>query len=392
MGFASGNISFQRFAITGPFVEHADDAFIARLQKRGISKSATLADETQIGWIGPRHVLDETIEPAAVAFGSFAFLAVRLDRLRAPAGVIKAYVRLEEQALLEAGGREFLSKGEKRKARESAIDRAEKEARNGDFRRMGAYPVLIDLAHRVVYFGNTGSGVADKFIGLFRDTFGAPLEPLGPEAVAQRILKAAKNPRALENLNPLRLVKSPDGGDGAAVELDLAFLGRELLTWLWFRTEQDDRQLRVQEGDEIAVLIEKSLRLKCCFGVSGTTTIAADSPATLPEARAALRSGKLPIKAGLILGSRVGEFRLTFDGPKFSVSGLTLPEGERLPTLAARIEQRFEQMTDVAAILDALFELFLQERVSREWNATQRLMTAWANGEIAAGSRAAISA
>lgn len=393
MGFASGNVSFQRFAITGPFADRVDDAFIARVQKRSIDRAVTLADDTQIGWIGPRHVLDLPLDAAACSIGSYAFLGLRHDRLRAPAGVVRAYVRLEEQSLLESSGREFLSKGEKRKAREQAVDRADREAKSGDYRRMSACPVLIDLAHRVVYLGHTSGGLADKFIALFRDTFAVAIEPLRPQAVAQRIMKAAKNLRALESLPPLHLIQPPDGANGRDFRDDeLAFLGRELLTWLWYQTELDAPQLRVQAGDELSVLIDRSLRLKCDFGLTGTTTIAADCPAALPEARAALRTGKQPVKAGLIIGSRVGEFRLTFDGPSFAVSGLTLPDGDPAPSHAARLEQRFEQITDAGAILDALFELFLQARTGREWPAMQRAISAWAQGEALQAKPMAASA
>lgn len=389
MGFVSGPVSLQRFAINSKFFEQADDAFVARLKKRAFARSAPLADDTQLGWIGPRHLFDDDLDAGAITYGSYVFLGIRLDRLRAPGGVIKAYVRLEEQALLKAGGRDFLSKGEKRKAREAAVERAEREARNGDFRRMGMVPVLVDLKHRVAYLGHTSAAMADKFIALFRDTFDVSPEPLLPAAIAERILKAAKNLRALEHLTPLQLVRAPSGSEGGALP-DAGFLGRELLTWLWYRIQQDEGQLRVQGGDDIAVLIERTLRLKCIFGATGTTTISAESPAGLPEAHAALRSGKLPHKAGLILGSRVGEFRLTFDGGRFSISSMTVPDGEPQANFAARLEQRFEFITDAGAILDALFDLFLQERVGHEWNALQRAMSAWAKGEGAAKRAAAV--
>lgn len=380
MAFASGPVSFQRFFITGPFHEEVTEDFIGALEGRGFGKLAPAPDDTQTGWIGPRHVLDTEIDPQQIGVGQFAHFALRIDRFRTPSNVLRAYVQMEEDAALRASGRAFLSKGERRNAREAARLRAEQEARGGGFRRMSAYPVLIDLAAGTVYLGNLGGAVGERFMLLFSDTFGRALEPADPERVATRIMSAARNARVLENLPPMHLVRPPDGYEGGGFGSDLNFLGRELLTWLWHRTDAEDAPLRIRTGDELTVAVERSLRLLCDFGLSGADTISADLPTRLPEARAALRTGKQPVKAGLVIGGALGEFRLTLDGPRLAVSSLAVPEGEDEREPRARLEKRFESVADAAGLVDALFELFLLRRTSREWDAEQRAMAAWAAG------------
>jgi len=382
MGFASGPVSFQRFTISGRMPKEIDDQFIAAVQARAFGHAPPQPDDTQVGWLAPRHLFDTDITAESVAFGRFAWLALRVDKLKAPASVVKAYIRVEEETALQAKGRDFLSRGERKLAKEAALERAAQEARAGAFRRMSAYPVLIDLEQHVVYLGNLSQGVADKLIKQFFDTFGAALDPVTPESLAGSIAERLSATRALEQLTPFVLVKPPGefGDDDAGpVAVDLSYLGKELLTWLWYQIDAAESRLQIRSND-IAVMIEKTLRMKCDFGLTGTDVITADGPAGLPEARAALKVGKQPTKLGLLLGAPNGEFRLTLDGPRFGVSSLVVPESDEEQDVRTRLEQRFELIADTANLLDGLFELFLMRRLAKTWSRDLGLMSAWAAG------------
>lgn len=393
MPFASGPVSFQRFSITGPMPEECDDVLINALNEHAFGRMPPRPDDVQLGWIGPGHLFESKITPERIAFGSYVHVAMRVDTLKVPPNVLRAYVRMEEETALEATGREFLSRGEKRKARAAAVDRAEAEARDGGFRRMASVPVLIDLAHRVAYLGATGTGVADQFMLLFSETFGAAIESMTPEFLAVRIAEQAKGTRALESLAPFHLVEPPDGaGPGADFTGDMGYLGRELITWLWYQTEVERGPLKLRAGDEVTVMLDKMLRLKCDFGLTGTDVITADGPTSLPEARAALRAGKQPNKAGLVIGSPVGEFALTLDGERLTVSALNVPEDDAESDPRAQIEQRFELIADAANLLDALFEIFVHTRTGREWDAELDAMSRWAAGERKKGTHRVVSA
>jgi len=362
--------------------DEISDAFLDALNQKSFGKLGPLPDDTQLGWVGPRHVFETEIAAEHVSFGRFAHAGLRVDRLRAPANVLKSYVQIEKEAALQVAGREYLSRGELKNARQRAVDRAEAEARSGSFRRISAYPVLIDLSDRTVYLGNTSPTLADKLMQLFNDTFGCALEPGGPERVALRLLSAARNEQALDKLTPFRLVHAPEGfdGDDARFERDLSYLGKEFLTWLWFQTDRDAGPLRVQTGDEVTVMLDRTLALKCDFGLTGSDVINCDGPTRLPEARSALRIGKQPTRAGLIVGGPLGEFRFTLDGPRWTLSSLALPESEADRGERERVEQRFELVADAAALIDALFDIFLQKRSGRAWEGELREMRAWASG------------
>jgi hypothetical protein len=384
VGLATGPVSFQRFFITGPAPAELTDTLAAAIVEHGFGRLATLPDDTQLGWVGPSHVFDTQLAAERIALGSFVHLALRVDRLRPPASVLRGYVRMAEEAALQASGREYLSKLERRKAREVAAQRAEQEARDGAFRRISAYPVLVDLAGGAVYLGSAGASTADRLMKLFSDTFGAGLEPADPQRLALRLLAPSGRARALENLAPAQLVRPPDGYQESAAAAfavgDLAFLGRELLSWLWFRSDSDEAVLRVRNGAQVSAAIDRGLRLKCVFDLTGTTTVVADGPTRLPECKAALRIGKQPVRAGLVLDGPGGEVRLTLDGVRLSVSGLQLPEPQGVSSERERLEQRFEQIVETATLLDALFELFLLQRTAGDWPEELQRMSAWATG------------
>ena len=383
MAFTSGPVSFQRFLIDGPMPTDVTDKYVKAVNDHAFGRLAVLPDDTQLGWIGPHHLFETEIEGERIACGPYVHLAVRVDRLKAPPNVVKAYVQVEQQTMLQAKGREFLNRSEKRQAREKALIRADQEARAGNFRRMNSYPLLIDAKHRSVFLGTLSTTVADKVMQLFYDTFGRGLEPADPERLAQRALDREKKARALESLVPFTLVTPPDPPADRDVfgETDLRFLGKEFLTWLWFQTEADDGPLRVSTGDEVTVLLDKTLRLKCDFGLTGVDVLTADNPTSLPEAKAALRIGKQPTRAGLILGTPQGEFRLTLDGQRLAVSGLVLPEDETAQDEPAILEQRFELVADAAHLLDALFEMFVLRRTARSWSGDLQAMSTWAVGK-----------
>ncbi|MEW6250923.1 MAG: hypothetical protein AB1716_09770 [Planctomycetota bacterium] len=403
MSFTAGLVSFQRFSIAGRMPEHITDGFVNALNRRTFGKVPLQSDQTQVGWIGPGHLFETELAAEQIACGRFARLGLRIDRLKPPPSVLRAYIRLEEEAALAGSGREFLGKTERRRAREAALLRADQEARSGAFRRMAAYDVLIDLERRVAYLGTTSPAVADQLMLLFGGTFGAELEALEPGRVAARVLDQARRARELESAAPIALVRSPEGGGPVHADGDLSFLGKEFLTWLWFRADAGDGPVRLASGDDATVMIDKTLRLKCDFGLTGSTTIAADGPADLPEARAALGAGKQPLRAGLVIGVALGELRLALDGPTLRVSSLMLPEPDEAgrqessrgskgepdrvsrsgPNPRARLAERLELVADAAAVLDSLFEAFMLRRTGREWDSELAAMTAWAAGKTA---------
>lgn len=384
MGFASGPVTFRRFFVNGPMATDSD-AVVAAIKKCAFGHyGQRSADGVEVGWISPEHLFDANIEIEKIVFDRFVHCQMRLDRTAAPSSLIRSYIRMEAAAAMDAGGKDRLTRDERHRAKEAAMARAETEAKRGMHRRVAAYPVLIDLRQKTVYFGSLSPTALDAFILLFRETFDCGVDPADAERIAFRIMEAAGDPRSIEDAEPFHLVspRMVEGDNGFDVN-DRTFFGREFLTWLWYRTDVAEGMFESGK-DRIAAAIVKTMHLDCDFKVTGSDTVRNDGPGSTPEARAALTTGKQPTRAGLILGGRSGEYALMFDGPRFTVSSLKLPdpsEGDRHDQL----RERFEQVTEVAGLLDVLFGLFLGRRASSDWADELAGMKSWAAGTKTTG-------
>jgi len=393
MGFASGGVSFRRYQISGWQKGGMDEGAVAALKALAFgSLREASADGTEVGWIAPTHLFDSEIELDKITVGRFVHLAMRLDRLGAPPAVVRSYQRMEEEAALTASGQEFLSKKQRRDAKEAAQARADKEALSGQFRRITAHPLVIDLDDRIVYFASLGNGPHEKLISLFAKTFNARLTPLDASEQAGRIAEQRGWSRFFDDAEPVHLIDSPNGDAGNGFDdHDRSFLGREFLTWLWHCTETGDGTValaadgRTPLPSDVTIMLTKSLQLECDFHATGRTGVYTDGPTLAPEARAAMAIGKQPTKTGLVLAAGGEQYTLNFDAQRFSVSGLRLPEIEE-PSHAARLEERCLHIVRCAAILDALYTAFLKERLSGRYASTLGTLRSWARSRAASAA------
>ncbi len=165
-----------------------------------------------------------------------------------------------------------------------------------------------------------------------------------------------------------------DARDAAEVERDAAreqllrgrtWLGRELLTWLLWRSETGDPLVEV-EGEGVVVLFTGRVVLR---GIAGDVTELSARGAQAPysaEVRRALAAGLLVHQARLRLtrGERV--FEATLDAEHLDVRAAALPE-----LLAEeeddRVLERLFLVEQLAAMVDALVRAFLAERAAPGW-------------------------
>jgi hypothetical protein len=382
MSFNSGPITFRRFFFSGRIPNAPTDALLDALRQNAFGKSKSVTtDGAETGWIAPTHIFDADITPEKCVVDRFLHLNLRIDKTAPPASIVRAYTQLEEQAALKDKTKPFLSKADRKDAKDRALAKAQRESNAGLYRKIASHDVLIDLAAKTLYFSNLGSSAGDKLLSIFRETFDTPLEPATAESLAHRIAEAAGDHRAIEDAEPFHLVPSqanPADDNGFDFN-DRSFFGREFLTWLWHTCETTDGALTANEHP-LAVMMVNLLNLACDFGVTGTDTIRADAPTRSPEAKAALAIGKQPTKSGLILAARGDEYNLTFEGPRFTVSSLRLPDSEATDE-PARNEERFTHIKRVAGLLDALYALYLGQRASHNWPKHLNKLKKWTQSQ-----------
>ncbi|MFB3924525.1 MAG: hypothetical protein ACE14T_00595 [Syntrophales bacterium] len=162
---------------------------------------------------------------------------------------------------------------------------------------------------------------------------------------------------------------------------DLTFLGREFLTWLWFKSEERNGTVALADGD-VEVLFVQRIVLESGDGEYAETVVCNGRHCSLKEGKAALREGKRVKEARIRLSRETGEWEFTFKADRFHFQSLKLPrtaaedeENDR----DGRILERIFLLETAVSIMDKLFSLFLDRRLSPDWTAQElRRMKKWA--------------
>ena len=105
------------------------------------------------------------------------------------------------------------------------------------------------------------------------------------------------------------------------------FLGNEFLLWLWHASEGRHGVVQSEVG-ETSVMIDRFIDLDCAYGATGKDSLRGTGPHQMPEARDALRSGKLPRKAGLVIECNGMQFTLGLNPESFLIGSAKLPDVE----------------------------------------------------------------
>jgi hypothetical protein len=176
-----------------------------------------------------------------------------------------------------------------------------------------------------------------------------------------------------------------DDRDAAEKERDQAreqllrgrtWLGRELLTWLLWRSESGDPVVALDGGDVVALFVGKVL-LRGLAGDVVELSARGDAAAYSAQVKHALGGGLLVHQARLrfTLGERA--FAATLDAEFLDVRAAKLPE---LLTDEEddRAAERLALCEELGAIVDAIVATFLEERASKAWRRrTVPALRAW---------------
>lgn len=373
MGFASGSISFRRFAVLGKAPQAVEQPLLDKLSEHALREQEFgVPDEVEYGWSGGRHVFDAQFSFEHNVFADALHFALRIDTNKVPGELKKAWQLMEEEAVASANPSGFISKNQKREVKETLRRKMDEDLRSGKFRRSKLLPILWDLPSQTLYCTASGKSF-EKLAEIFERSFGLELSPLSAGALGQQLLTPKGRKRDYEDLRPTRFVPGPQG-EGQTPDYPWVakgpepkdFLGNEFLLWLWHEADAKTGSVAIDKQD-IAILFDKSLDLDCAYGQTGKDSLRGDGPSHMPEARDALRSGKLPRKAGLVLEANREQFYLTLAADAFSVSTAKLPDVEEAENPRALFEERIALLRDLCKTLDALFEQFLKLRTSSAW-------------------------
>ncbi len=148
------------------------------------------------------------------------------------------------------------------------------------------------------------------------------------------------------------------------------FLGREFLTWLWFRSESQEGVFDLAELGTVEILFEGRMTLEPDGEERGDKFTCDGAGTRLGEARFSLTRGKKVTQVSLRLLRGDDEWSFTLDAAWLNLSGLKVPKvmQDAREDAEGLFYERMFLIEQPVAVVNALFEEFIRLRVSPEWD------------------------
>lgn len=387
MSFQSGAVTFQRFRVIG---KTSAETMVDKLNKltdqQFKSSDLGVAEPTEYGWTAGRHIYDTEFSLDNNVFGDSLFFGLRIDTNTVPGSVRKAWLQMETATVARGNPSGFISKAQKVEVKATITKRVDEEQKSGKFRKSKQIPVLWDSARGYLYAAVSNKSY-EQLSEIFQTTFGLEIVPVASGYAARLFAdRTGKNPE-LDAAQPTNFCSNPDIMEEPSYpwiskQMDTRnFLGNEFLLWLWFKAEESSETIcSAGRLGDVQVFMNKSLLLDCSFGQSGKDTIHDDGCTRSPEAKEALRIGKIPRRAGLSMVIAKSSFYAMFNPETFVFGGTKLPDIEEVDSFHAMFEERISLIADLCEGVDSMFEAFLAERLDNlVWPSVVENVSAWIN-------------
>ena len=349
MGLLKGTFSFMRFQIEDSlpnnFLAFADKQIKANAYRQE-TKSAR---EKNMGWVSLADVLDAEFARANYILGDYFIFGLRIDRKFIAPKLLKLKLMEEARNYLAQSGKERIGK-------QTAADIKEKVEMEIMARQDAIpsfYEVLWPLGKKTVYFSSLADKTADDFTELFKKTFSLSLKRFLPQEQAN---------------------KPKDADD------KVSLIGREFLTWLWYKSEQRNGRIALSESREAELHLVKKIALEAGEGEYAQGVICSGLHAEMKEAKEALRLGKKIKEAGLALKHEKDEWEFVFKADSFDFQSLKTPPTEMMENRQDKegaLLERIYLMEGAVKIMDDLFAAFQQGRFQPGWSEEMKKMSDW---------------
>ncbi len=161
-----------------------------------------------------------------------------------------------------------------------------------------------------------------------------------------------------------------------AATTDFSFLGREFLTWLWFKSEERNGNISIPGTGDIEVFFLRRLVLESGEGDYSETILCKGFRTDLKEGKTALREGKKIKEARIRLSIDSDEWEFTFKADTFLFQSMKLPDApayadEEATDREGRLLDRISMTERTVETMEKLFSLFLTKRTSPEWKSEE---------------------
>jgi hypothetical protein len=372
MGLLKGTWTFSRFRVSGALPEESNNFIETGLKKNAFSDFFGVHTEKSSGWTNAENILDVDFAPAKYKCGGYLIFALRMDRKVLPAALIKLKVLEAEKKYLAESGNKRLHRHEHEDIKEAIQSELLEKAL--------AIPSFTEICwsptNNTVFFGSHSEKAVEEFQRLFKESFELTLLPFLPWD--------QEHPNADGGGSKTAAVRSSDADpfNSGSVARDL-FLGREFLTWLWYKSEERNGIIDVPGSGENEVIFLHRLVLGSGDGEYSETVVCQGLHADMEEGKEALRRGKKIKEARLRLVKDESRWEFTLKADMFQFQSLKLPTVMELEDETDRDGRNLERiylMEKAVTTMDGLFFAFMQIRRSAQWEADEiPRMEKWVN-------------
>ena len=158
-------------------------------------------------------------------------------------------------------------------------------------------------------------------------------------------------------------------------------LGRDFLTWLWFKSEEQNGIFKTKNGEDFALYLEQKVVVQGGEGERLEKAMCTGAMSELREAKLGLLTGKKVVQAKIKLEQDSNEWIMEVDASNFTFSGLKTPkvrtkmeEGEDPDGVF--LEKIF-LVEKALGFVDYLFRDFVEKRFSIHWQREIEAFRKW---------------
>lgn len=381
MGFLSGSATYECYRIHSDPPGQFGPKQLGILQKYAVAAHDDLrTEQSRAGFLAGDHLFDLEFDLEKNVINDVMHFAMRIDSNQIPAAVRKAWLQMELAVFKAASPGRRPTKAERQEAKDAVEARCEEAARSGQYIKMQQFPILWDSRNALLYFGGGSSKASEVGKELLEKAFKLDLSRITASRLAIEWAAEARRRKALNDTAPSRFLGNASAPpmiqwwNGQSDNYD--FLGNELLMWLWWAWENESDTIELPDGSEVTGMFARTLSIECPLGESGKGIISSEAPTSLPEARQAIRTGKLPRKAGLTLVRHGQQYELALQPESFVVSGAKIRIEEKVEG-RGQIEERIDGLRGLQETLDLLFQAFCTVRIGNDWPNELRKIRKW---------------
>lgn len=369
MGLCKGTLTFSRYRLIGALPDHFPDFFNERIRKNAFQTVWRTAEEKAAGWTGLEDPLDTEFRYASYAQGRYLLFSLRVDRKSVAPSLLRLRITEAERSKLKETGQKKLY----REQREAIREAVRLELLGRTLPVPSFFEICWSVPENTLIFCSLSDKVFEDLQDLFRDSFQLTLCPYMPwDSQFPQKDQPGSGTAGKTALPPLPTL--PAG-------IDPLTIGREFLTWLWFKSEERNGRVLIPGAGESEVFFIRRLVLESGDGEYAETVICQGLHADLKEGKEALRRGKKITVARLRIAHDKTEWEFTFKADRFHFQSMKLPtlpenDGEEIDREGQLLE-RIYLIEKVTGMMDLLFQSFLERRLSNDWEAELTRIQRW---------------